>query len=63
MKYAAVLEPQEEGGFTVRCIEIPGATGQGEALANTKEAIELVLDVQREEPHRKTDWHPQTSRD
>jgi len=49
MKYAAVLEPQEEGGFTVRCIEIPGATSQGEAraeaLANTKEAIELDLDV------------------
>ena len=49
MKYAAVLEPQEEGGFAVRCVEIPGAISQGEtreeALANIKEAIELVLDV------------------
>jgi predicted RNase H-like HicB family nuclease len=52
-----VLEPQEEGGFTVQCVEIPGAISQGEtreeALANIKEAIELVLDVQREELYRK----------
>jgi predicted RNase H-like HicB family nuclease len=58
MKYTVVLEPQEEGGFTVQCVEIPGAISQGEtreeALANIKEAIELVLDVQREELHRKT---------
>ena len=57
MKYTVVLEPQEEGGFTVQCIEIPGAISQGEtreeALANIKEAIELVLDVQRDELHRK----------
>ncbi|MDD5144423.1 type II toxin-antitoxin system HicB family antitoxin [Methanoregula sp.] len=37
---------------------IPGAISQGEtreeALANIKEAIELVLEVQREELHRKT---------
>jgi predicted RNase H-like HicB family nuclease len=58
MRYTVVLEPQEEGGFTVQCVEIPGAISQGEtreeALANIKEAIELVLDVQREELHRKT---------
>jgi predicted RNase H-like HicB family nuclease len=37
-------------------VEIPGAISQGEtrkeALANIKEAIELVLEVQREELHR-----------
>jgi|GEM_PF-170158 predicted RNase H-like HicB family nuclease len=58
MKYTVVLEPQEEGGFTVQCVEIPGAISQGEtreeALANIKEAIELVLDVQREKLYRKT---------
>ena len=52
MKYTVVLEPQKEGGFTVQCVEIPGAISQGEtreeALANIKEAIELVLEVQRE---------------
>ena len=53
MKYTVVLEPQDEGGFTVQCVEIPGAISEGEtreeALANIKEAIELVLEVQREE--------------
>ncbi|MDP2795904.1 MAG: type II toxin-antitoxin system HicB family antitoxin [Methanoregula sp.] len=53
MKYTVVLEPWEEGGFTVQCVEIPGAISQGEtrkeALANIKEAIELVLEVQRED--------------
>lgn len=58
MKYTVVLEPQDEGGFTVQCVEIPGAISQGEtreeALANIKEAIELVLEVQREELQKKT---------
>jgi predicted RNase H-like HicB family nuclease len=49
MKYTVILEPQEEGGFTVRCFELPGAISQGEtkeeALANIKEAIELVIEV------------------
>jgi len=58
MKYTVVLEPQEEGGFTVQCVEIPGAISQGEtreeALANIKEAIELVLEVQWEEMRRQT---------
>ncbi len=49
MKYTVIFEPQDEGGFTVRCLELPGAISQGEtkeeALANIKEAIELVVDV------------------
>ncbi len=49
MKYTVVLEPQEEGGYTVRCLELPGAISQGEtrevALLNIKEAIGLVLEV------------------
>ena len=61
MKYTVVLEPQEEGGFTVQCVEIPGAISQGEtreeALANIKEAIELVLEVQREELNKKSPAH------
>lgn len=61
MKYTVVLEPQEEGGFTIQCVEIPGAISQGEtreeALANIKEAIELVLEVQREELHRNSLAH------
>jgi predicted RNase H-like HicB family nuclease len=53
MKYTVVLEPQEEGGYFVQCVELPGAISQGdskeEALINIKEAIGLVLEVQREE--------------
>ncbi|HSD57113.1 MAG TPA: type II toxin-antitoxin system HicB family antitoxin [Methanotrichaceae archaeon] len=53
MKYTVILEPQEEGGYTVRCLELPGAISQGEtkeeALANIKEAIELVQEVLSQE--------------
>ncbi|MGC9515321.1 type II toxin-antitoxin system HicB family antitoxin [Methanocrinis sp.] len=53
MKYTVVLEPQEEGGYTVRCLELPGAISQGEtkeeALMNIKEAIGLVLEVLSQE--------------
>ncbi len=49
MKYTVILEPQEEGGYTVQCQELPGAISQGEtkevALENIKEAIGLVLEV------------------
>jgi predicted RNase H-like HicB family nuclease len=49
MKYTVILEVQDEGGYTVRCLELPGAISEGEtreeALANIKEAIELVLEV------------------
>ncbi len=57
MEYTVVLEPQKEGGYFVQCVEIPGAISQGdskeEALTNIKEAIELVLEVQREKLHKK----------
>ncbi len=53
MKYTVVLEPQEEGGFTARCVELPGAISQGETkakiLENIKEAIGLILEVLRED--------------
>ena len=53
MKYSVILEPQEEGGFTARCLELPGAISQGEtkteALENIKEAISLILEVLRED--------------
>ena len=45
-----VLEKdQDGGGYSVQCVELPGAISQGEtreeALKNIKEAIELVLEV------------------
>ncbi len=48
MKLTVVLEPQEEGGFTVYVPSLPGCISQGEskedALKNIKEAIELYLE-------------------
>ncbi len=47
-KFTVVLEPADEGGFVVKCLELPVAT-QGEtkeeALRNIKEAIEGYLEV------------------
>jgi predicted RNase H-like HicB family nuclease len=47
-KFTVFLEPAEEGGFIVKCLELPVAT-QGEtkeeALKNIKEAIEGYLEV------------------
>ena len=44
----AVIEPAPEGGFWAICLEIPGANGQGESIAEAKEdlqtAIELILE-------------------
>jgi predicted RNase H-like HicB family nuclease len=51
VRYTAVLDPAEEGGFVIKCLELPVAT-QGEtkeeALANLKEAIEGYLEVKAE---------------
>jgi predicted RNase H-like HicB family nuclease len=45
-----------EGGFWATCLEVPGANGQGETkeecLGNLKEAIQLLLDTEREEVFR-----------
>ena len=47
-KFTVFLEPAEEGGFIIKCAELPVAT-QGEtreeALTNIKEAIEGYLEV------------------
>jgi len=46
--FTVVLDPAEEGGFVVKCLELPVAS-QGEtreeALANIKKAIEGYLEV------------------
>lgn len=46
-----VLEPSEEGGFTVYVPSLPGCTSEGdtreESLANIKEAITLYLEPTR----------------
>ncbi len=48
MKLRVVLEPSEEGGYTVYVPSLPGCISEGEskeeALANIREAIELYLE-------------------
>jgi predicted RNase H-like HicB family nuclease len=48
MKLKVILEPQEEGGYTVYVPALPGCISEGEttkeALKNIKEAIELYLE-------------------
>ena len=52
VKYRVVLEPQEEGGYTVFVPTLPGCVSQGEsakeAMANIREAIEVYLESLRE---------------
>lgn len=48
MKLRIVLEPSEDGGFTVFVPTLPGCISEGEsreeALKNIREAIELYLE-------------------
>ena len=48
MKLKAVLEPSDEGGYTVFFPSLPGCISEGEtieeSLANIQEAIELYLE-------------------
>lgn len=48
MKLKIVLEPSEEGGYTVYVPSLPGCISEGdtkeEAIKNIKEAIELYLE-------------------
>jgi predicted RNase H-like HicB family nuclease len=47
-----VFEPAEEGGYVAFVEEVPGAISQGETLdearENLKEALALMLEVNRE---------------
>ncbi len=57
-KLTAILHRGEpdEGGFWATCLEVPGANGQGETreecLADLKNAIQLLLETEREEAFR-----------
>ena len=57
VKFTAMLEPAEEGGFLIKCVELPVATegeSKVEALANLKEAIEGYLEVKAEKLREQT---------
>ena len=48
MKLRVVLEPSDEGGYTIYVPSLPGCVSEGdteeEALVNIREAIELYLE-------------------
>lgn len=50
-KFTVLLEPQPEGGYSVQCVEVPGAISEGDtiddALDNIRDAIAMVLEVRR----------------
>ena len=52
MKLQVILEPSDEGGYTVFVPALPGCISEGdnidEALANIQEAIELYLEPMEE---------------
>jgi len=57
MQLTAVFEPAQAGGYTCFVEEIPGAISQGETLeeakANLREALQLVIECQRELAEKK----------
>lgn len=52
LKYTAVFEPEQTGGYSVTIPALPGCISQGEtfeeALENIKEAAELYLEDLKE---------------
>ena len=53
MKYPVTLYQDEDGWYVIECPIIPGCMSQGkteaEALKNIQEAIQLCLEVRREQ--------------
>lgn len=54
--FTAIFEHGEDGWWVATCPEVPGAITQGETIeearVNLKDAIELVLEVMREDAER-----------
>lgn len=52
LKYTAVFEPEQVGGYSVTIPALPGCISQGEtfeeALKNIKEAAQLILEDLKE---------------
>ncbi|MDR7434120.1 MAG: toxin-antitoxin system HicB family antitoxin [Armatimonadota bacterium] len=44
LKYPVTLYPEEEGGFTVEILDLPGCISQGETV---EEALEMIEDARR----------------
>jgi len=55
-RFTVVLREEENGGYSVQCLELPGAISEGdtreEALRNIREAIQGYLEAFPEEAER-----------
>jgi len=55
-KFTAVLRKEKEGGYSVQCLELPGAISEGDtkeqALRNIREAVQGYLEAFPEEAER-----------
>ena len=55
-KFTVVLRKEKEGGYSVQCLELPGAISEGdtkgEALRNIREAVQGYLEAFPEEAER-----------
>jgi len=55
-KFKVILREEKEGGYSIQCLELPGAISEGEtkeeALKNIKEAIRGYLEAFPEEAER-----------
>ena len=55
-KFTVVLRVEREGGYSVQCLELPGAISEGEtkkeALKNIRDAIKGYLEAFPEESER-----------
>ena len=53
LRYTVLLLPEPEGGFTVRVPALPAVVShginEGDALRMAREAIELILEVMRDD--------------
>lgn len=53
LKYTAIFEPAEEGGYVVTVPALPGCSTEGdtfeEAVAMVKDAVQVYLEVLKEE--------------
>ena len=55
-KYTAIYERGEDGWWVASCLEMPGAITQGETIDeardNLEDAIQLLLEVRREDAEK-----------
>lgn len=58
LEYSAVLQEEDTGGYSAWVPSLPGCASQGdtveEAMRNIREAIELYLEVDTDEPMEDT---------